>query len=226
MGTNLFHVLACCLLVISLAEAQKGDSTITPAMHTGLNTTESTPYATSENATVHTTTVQPQMSYSTAVLTPLTNSTLPTTATTGTDTPTFTVPVTATSQTTAVQSSSPDTTVITTANVSHTTNTTTNSEDRVTHGFGFNSSEKNITIVFSVALGVFAVAFVIFMFHRCKQNVQYLHQPFTNSDDADDLGAGDDTLVISGGLYDGHPIYDNVPTAQEDQSQFRLQFLH
>lgn len=38
--------------------------------------------------------------------------------------------------------------------------------------------------------------------------------------------ADDDILVISGGLYDGHPIYDHVPTASEDQSQFRLEFLH
>lgn len=38
--------------------------------------------------------------------------------------------------------------------------------------------------------------------------------------------ADDDTLVISGGLYDGHPIYDNVPTASADESQFHLEFLH
>ena len=43
---------------------------------------------------------------------------------------------------------------------------------------------------------------------------------------ADAFVADDDTLVISGGLYDGHPIYDNVPTVSEDQSQFRLEFLH
>ncbi|XP_058487839.1 sialomucin core protein 24-like [Solea solea] len=165
--------------------------------------------------------------------TPPTNSTSLSTAASDTNTPTFTVPMTATSQTTAVDTSmpdttviTPDTTVITTANTSHTANTTSNSDNRITHGVGFNNSEKNITIVFSVALGALAVAFVIFMFHRCKQRAQYLHQPFYNSDEPDTFVAGDDTLVISGGLYDGHPIYDNVPTVQEDQSQFRLQFFH
>ncbi|KAI9524456.1 hypothetical protein NQZ68_018139 [Dissostichus eleginoides] len=64
--------------------------------------------------------------------------------------------------------------------------------------------------------------------YRCKHNIQYLHQPLNNTDDtADAFVADDDTLVISGGLYDGHPIYDNVPEAPAaDRSQFRLQFLH
>lgn len=34
----------------------------------------------------------------------------------------------------------------------------------------------------------------------------------------------DDTLVISGGLYDAHPIYDNVPTLSDDQYEYRLEF--
>lgn len=113
-----------------------------------------------------------------------------------------------------------------------------------------------MTIVFSAVLGVFAMALVLFMFQKCKHKIQYLPQPLTNSDDAgkgshlshnhykisylrltvekkkntefltDAFVTDEDTLVISGGLYDGHPIYDNVPTAQERDSQFRLEFLH
>lgn len=46
-----------------------------------------------------------------------------------------------------------------------------------------NISEKNMTILFSVVLGVFAVALVAFMFHKCKHKIQYLHQPLDNTDD-------------------------------------------
>ncbi|GAA6216781.1 flocculation protein FLO9-like [Lates japonicus] len=128
-------------------------------------------------------------------------------------------------QTTAGYISTPATTVITTANSSHIVSTTSDSVDSITQGFGLNTSEKNMTIVFSVALGVFGLALVMFMFHRCKQKIQYLHQPLNNTD-GDAFVADDDTLIISGGLYDGHPIYDNVPEAPEDRSQFRLEFLH
>lgn len=109
-----------------------------------------------------------------------------------------------------------------------------------------------MTIVFSAVLGAFALALVVLMFHKCKHKIQYLHQPLNNAGKAfplvmhsvyrivsvvsnvlnpisfsgDEFVAEDDTLVISGGLYDGHPIYDNVPTAPDDQSQFRLQLFH
>ncbi len=46
-----------------------------------------------------------------------------------------------------------------------------------------NISEKNMTIVFSVLLGVFAMALVVFMFHKCKHKIQYLHQPLNNPND-------------------------------------------
>lgn len=50
-------------------------------------------------------------------------------------------------------------------------------------GLGLNASEKNMTIVFSVALGVFALVLVVFVFHRCKHKIQYLHQPLNNTGD-------------------------------------------
>ncbi|XP_068568601.1 sialomucin core protein 24-like isoform X2 [Cebidichthys violaceus] len=164
-----------------------------------------------------------QTSQSTTNGTPLTNSTSPTTTTP--DTPTSTALTTST-RTTVGYISTTDTTVITTANSSHTVNTTSGSMGTTTQGLRLNISEKSMTIVFSVVLGVFALAMVVFMFHRCKHKIQYLHQPLNNTGDTDEFVADDDTLVISGGLYDGHPIYDNVPTAPADQSQFRLQFLH
>uniref|UniRef100_A0A8C4I6K6 Uncharacterized protein n=1 Tax=Dicentrarchus labrax TaxID=13489 RepID=A0A8C4I6K6_DICLA len=169
-----------------------------------------------------------QTSQPTTIMTPLTNSTSLTKTTPGNHTPTFTAPTTPAMQTTEANTSTPDTTVITTANLSHTVYTTSDSPDRSTQGkhrdscLRLNMSEKNMTILFSVVLGVFAMAVVVFMFHQCKQKIQYLHQPLNNTDDTDAFVAGDDTLVISGGLYDGHPIYDNVPTPSADQSQFRL----
>lgn len=167
-----------------------------------------------------------QTSLSTTIMTPLTNSTSKTTTQPTPGTPTFTALTTPVNQTTAGFKSTPDTTVITATNSSHTVNSTSDSTDRTTQGLGLNISEKNMTIVFSVVLGVFALALVVFMFHRCKHKIQYFHQPLNDTDDTDAFVADDDTLVISGGLYDGHPIYDNVPTAPAEQSQFRLQFLH
>uniref|UniRef100_A0A3B4ZMR4 Sodium-coupled monocarboxylate transporter 1-like n=1 Tax=Stegastes partitus TaxID=144197 RepID=A0A3B4ZMR4_9TELE len=101
-----------------------------------------------------------------------------------------------------------------------------------------------------VVLGVFMAALLMFVFHKCKQKLQFMHQPLHNtgkwlssiiqsmqaisfviklkisvSYPTDEFVADDDTLVISGGLYDGHPIYDNVPSAPGDQSQFRLEFI-
>lgn len=165
-----------------------------------------------------------QTSQSTTIMTPLTDSTSLTSTTPGTHTPTFTAMTTPAMQTTGYIST-PDTTVITTANSSHTVNTTSVSPDGTTQALRLSSSEKNMTIIFSAVLGMFAVALIGFMLHKCKHKIQYLHRPL-NTDDTDAFVADDDTLVISGGLYDGHPIYDNVPTVSEDQSQFRLEFLH
>ncbi|XP_022597886.1 flocculation protein FLO9-like [Seriola dumerili] len=251
---TIFATVACCLLAVSFAEAhtEKMNLTIMPTTTTpGLNLNHTSTLVTSSNTTVHATVISnisedttsftsttwdngtfnettshPQTSQSTTVLNPLTRSSLLTTTTPGTHTSSFTAVTMPVIQSTAGYISTPDTSVITTANSSNTVNTTSDSVDRITQGFGLDISEKNMTIVFSVALGVFGVALVIFMFHRCKQKIQYLHQPLNNTNDTDAFVADDDTLIISGGLYDGHPIYDNVPTAPEDQSQFRLEFLH
>ncbi|XP_031157749.1 cell wall protein DAN4 isoform X2 [Sander lucioperca] len=252
---TIFATLFCYLLVLFAVAQTENNVTITSTVTTaGLNLTHTTTMVTSSNSTVRVTVISNltenttpftsttrdnetvtkteattestsplQTSQSTTVMTPLTNSTSLTTTSPGTAT--FTALTKPTIQTTIGYINTPDTTV-NTANPSHTVKTTLDSMYRTTQGLGLNISDFNLTVLFSVVLGVFALALVVFMFHRCKHKIQYLHQPLNNTDDTDAFAAEDDTLVISGGLYDGHPIYDNVPTAPADQSQFRLQFLH
>ncbi|MEQ2287568.1 Sodium-coupled monocarboxylate transporter 1 [Ameca splendens] len=112
-------------------------------------------------------------------------------------------------------------------------NSTINSSPTITSAYSVNTTvglrlnipERNMTIIFSGMLGLFAVAVVMIMFYKCKHKIQYLHQPVTTTDDTDGFVVDDDTLVISGGLYDDHPIYDNVPPPPAEQSQFHLEFL-
>ncbi|CAG5978814.1 unnamed protein product [Menidia menidia] len=110
-------------------------------------------------------------------------------------------------------------------NASYSVSTATESVDRATHGLDLNTSEKSMTIIFSAVLGVFALGIVTIMLHKCKHKVQYLHQPIHSSEEADEFVAGEDTLVISGGLYDGHPIYDRLPPDPPNQSQVCLEFF-
>lgn len=164
----------------------------------------------------------PQTSQSTTMSPPPTS--LKTTTPT-TQTPTFTTPTTQPNQTAADNTSTTDTPVITTEHSSHSVSATSQSVNRTTEGLGLNTSEKNMTIVFSAILGAFGAALLIFMVHKCKHKIQFIHQPLHNTDSTDGFVADDDTLVISGGLYDGHPIYDNVPPVPGNQSQFRLEFM-
>ncbi|KAK7916458.1 hypothetical protein WMY93_012219 [Mugilogobius chulae] len=67
------------------------------------------------------------------------------------------------------------------------------------------------------------------LFCKCGFSQMILHEldchaPLQNSDDLST--AEPDTLVISGGLYDEHPIYDNLPPNRQDEPQFHLEFLH
>lgn len=112
--------------------------------------------------------------------------------------------------------------------------------------------EKDITIVFSVALAVVLAVLSVCALRRCHSRSQFAHQPLDQSGDmSKKLGfhaslhanvfsnvllssfqtlptgtfvSDDDTLVISGGLYDAHPIYDNVPTPSDEQHEYRLEF--
>ncbi|CAB1314586.1 unnamed protein product [Coregonus sp. 'balchen'] len=133
-----------------------------------------------------------------------------------------------------------------TTNLPQTTNTTTlmaTATHNVTQGFGLDNSEKGMTILFSVVLGVFVLGIFMYMLNRWNQMRQYSHRPLYNNSEAEVDGslAADDTLVISGGLYDGSQIYNPTMTTTdmtEDEfnfdnhlrvaqpSQFRLEILN
>ncbi|XP_071759953.1 uncharacterized protein LOC139915276 [Centroberyx gerrardi] len=200
-------------------------STLTEGTTPFASTTQDDTALTKATATSESTN-HPQTTQSTAIWTSATDGASLTTTIPSTETPTFTVLTTQATQTTVDNTSTPDTTFNSTANSSPTVSTTSDSVHNATQGLGLNNSEKNMTILFSVVLGVFAVSLVVYTFHRCKHRIQYLHQPLYNTEDTDQFVAEDDTLVISGGLYDGHPIFDNQPTATTEQSQFCLEFLH
>ncbi|XP_041083245.1 uncharacterized protein LOC121299531 [Polyodon spathula] len=107
--------------------------------------------------------------------------------------------------------------------------------------FGLNNSEMAITIFFSTVLGVAVLVLVMYSLNKCKRkSAQYSHRPLYNTADetVDRYSAPDDTLVISGGLYDGIQIYNPNMTVEEDEElhpehrpfgsrapQFRLEFL-
>ncbi|XP_058861011.1 uncharacterized protein LOC117962410 [Acipenser ruthenus] len=109
--------------------------------------------------------------------------------------------------------------------------------------FELNSSEMAITIFFSTILGVAVLVFIMYSLNKCKRkSAQYSHRPLYNTADetVDRYSAPDDTLVISGGLYDGIRIYNpNMTVLEEDEEelhpehrpfgsrapQFRLEFL-
>lgn len=104
--------------------------------------------------------------------------------------------------------------------------------NKVKQGLALDYSEKILTAVFSGVLGVLVLGLVTYQIIRCKQRrKQYSHQPLTENN-GDGFLTEDDTLVISGGLYDGHNIYDPSTTTEDDRitvhsqpTLFRLEFL-
>lgn len=231
-----FTALVCYLLAVSFAMEQKGNLTA-PISLPGLNQTDTTPFnsteqaATTSNMTINATTYSTtapadgtnnqSTSQPTTIMTPSTTITSLTATTGSSHTTTLTAVTTPAIQTTDSNMSTSDSTVVTTASSSPVS--TTSDSNITTKAFLLDTSEKNMTIIFTVVLGTAALALVIFTFHKCKHKIQYAHQRLDN--DRGSFVADDDTLVISGGLYDGHPIYDNVPPVSTDQSQFRLEFL-
>ncbi|XP_043098903.1 sialomucin core protein 24-like isoform X2 [Puntigrus tetrazona] len=106
---------------------------------------------------------------------------------------------------------------------------------------GLNNSEKSLTILFSILLGVIILVILghfVYKFGRNKErSVQYTHRRLQNEDTGEPFAMPDDTLVISGGLYDGPQIYNPTMTVQNEEfqtdtsgfasrpTQFRLEFL-
>ncbi|XP_030076253.1 uncharacterized protein LOC115481337 [Microcaecilia unicolor] len=104
-----------------------------------------------------------------------------------------------------------------------------------------NNSEVILTIAFSIILGIVVVMLIIYSFNKYrKRRSQYSHHPLhdTSYESADRYSVPDDTLVISGGLYDAPRVYNPNMTVLEDEDcqhdylsfgsrpgQFRLEFL-
>ncbi|XP_028854616.1 integumentary mucin C.1-like [Denticeps clupeoides] len=102
---------------------------------------------------------------------------------------------------------------------------------------GLGDSERAITIFFGVVLGVLLLGVFMYALSTCKRRrTQFSHEPLYNTSDdtVDQFSPGDDTLIISGGLYDGPQIYN--PSINEElhshhipfdsrPTQFRLEFL-
>ncbi|XP_040193348.1 cell wall integrity and stress response component 2-like isoform X2 [Rana temporaria] len=101
-------------------------------------------------------------------------------------------------------------------------------------------SEIILTSIFSVILVVVVLVILSFGFKRCLRGTsQYSHHPlYETSYEPDGYSPPDDTLVISGGLYDAPRIYNpNMTVLDEEESQndyasinsrpgqFRLEFL-
>ncbi|XP_042614797.1 uncharacterized protein LOC109091210 isoform X2 [Cyprinus carpio] len=108
-------------------------------------------------------------------------------------------------------------------------------------GDGLNHSEKSLTILFSILFGVIVLVILghlVYKFVRSKErSIQYTHRRLHNEDAGEPFAVPDDTLVISGGLYDGPQIYNPTMTVQNEEfqldatgfasrpTQFRLEFL-
>ncbi|XP_016395949.1 uncharacterized protein LOC107729778 isoform X1 [Sinocyclocheilus rhinocerous] len=156
------------------------------------------------------------------------------TAITSTDNSTHSSNGSATSSTTAVTQSTAITSTAVTQNSSASFN------ESQADG-GLNHSEKSLTILFSILLGVIVLVILghfVYKFGRSKErSVQYTHRRLQNEDTGEPFALPDDTLVISGGLYDGPQIYNPTMTVQNEEiqtdtsgfasrpTQFRLEFL-
>ncbi|XP_077054064.1 uncharacterized protein LOC143706250 isoform X2 [Siphateles boraxobius] len=109
-------------------------------------------------------------------------------------------------------------------------------------GGGLNHSDKSLTILFSLLLGVIVLVILmnfVYKYGRSKErSIQYTHRRLQNEDTGEPFALPDDTLVISGGLYDGPQIYNPTTTVQNEEefqtdipgfasrpTQFRLEFL-
>ncbi|XP_018973498.1 uncharacterized protein LOC109104670 isoform X1 [Cyprinus carpio] len=138
------------------------------------------------------------------------------TAVTSTDNSTHNSNGSATSSTTAVTQS----TAITSTAVTQNSSASFNGSQA---DGGLNHSEKSLTILFSILLGVIVLVILghfVYKFGRSKErSVQYTHRRLQNEDTGEPFALPDDTLVISGGLYDGPQIYNPTMTVQNEEFQ-------
>uniref|UniRef100_A0A3B5QL77 Uncharacterized protein n=1 Tax=Xiphophorus maculatus TaxID=8083 RepID=A0A3B5QL77_XIPMA len=160
------------------------------------NNTFSTTVAATENTSQH------QTSQSATLTSPTGSGSLNTTTPTA-QSPPLTI-TTQTIQTTTHLNTTSDTTLGSTVNSSHSMTTSTVSAN-ATEG-------KHLLILYHVVNPInFSHHYLI------KATVQFSTDGFV---------LDDDTLVISGGLYDAHPIYDNVPPTPAEPSLFVVNKEH
>ncbi|XP_035237794.1 mucin-5AC-like [Anguilla anguilla] len=140
---------------------------------------------------------------------------------------------------TSVATSQSAQTTVTTMSISTPTETinTTATVKTQEPQLGLSDSEASMTILFGVVLGLTVLIIAGYSIHRCKQKrSQYIHQPLYNSSETvDRFSPPDDTLVISGGLYDGPETSNSAaedaglhldpPPFAPQATQFRLEFL-
>ncbi|KAA0712704.1 hypothetical protein E1301_Tti004861 [Triplophysa tibetana] len=214
----------------------------TPMTPTRPQNTTSAPKQT--NATVSGSTVKPNETTTTTTTTQIYN-------TTSTSSPTTTVNVSTTAITSGNNTPYSSTTVLTTSTTSLVTKPTEKTSTNVTQNnstdinkssVGLSSSEKSLTVLFSALLGLIVLIVLVYFMHKYRKRnqtrVQYTHRRLQNEDTGEQYPGADDTLVISGGLYDGPQIYNPTMTVQNEEdfqadaagfgyasSQFRLEFL-
>ncbi|XP_072282368.1 uncharacterized protein [Pyxicephalus adspersus] len=121
-----------------------------------------------------------------------------------------------------------------------TTNGTATTTLSDTEEYNMKYSEIILTSIFSTVLVVVVVVIIFVGFKKClRGRSQYSHHPLRETSyEPDRYSSPDDTLVISGGLYDAPRIYNpNMTVLEEEESQndyasfqsrpgqFKLEFL-
>ncbi|XP_034979930.1 uncharacterized protein LOC118089406 isoform X2 [Zootoca vivipara] len=108
-------------------------------------------------------------------------------------------------------------------------------------GSGLSNSDTILTIFFAIVLALTILGFIIYIFNKYrKRRDQFSHHPLYDAsfETVDRYATPDDTLVISGGLYDAPRISNSNMTVYDDDElqidqlpfsaqpgQYRLEFL-
>ncbi|XP_061114131.1 sialomucin core protein 24-like [Conger conger] len=231
--------------IISPSSTQDNSTDIATTNSTDMATTNSTDMPTTNSTDMPTTnsTDMPTTNSTDMATTPLpvTTDVTPTIKLTTTEnsptSPTQFTPFISSTSVPPSQSAQTTVTHMSTSGPTETVNTTSSFKEPP---LGLSRSEAALTIFCGLMLGLTVLAITGYSLHRCKQkSSQYIHQPLYNSsEDTGDRSVPDDTLVISGGLYDGPEIFNSSLAADEDMgfhsdpppfapqpAQFRLEFL-
>ncbi|KTG39050.1 hypothetical protein cypCar_00006233 [Cyprinus carpio] len=115
------------------------------------------------------------------------------------------------------------TAVTSTDNSTHNSNgSATSSTTAVTQSTAITSTAvtQNSSASFNGSQVLVILGHFVYKFGRSKErSVQYTHRRLQNEDTGEPFALPDDTLVISGGLYDGPQIYNPTMTVQNEEFQ-------